>query len=110
MGCVARSALVASDPGLPKVDPPGVEWHDTQLRANQVLTMLAAIAIDRAGGELIVTAEEWAELNARYDGQAAILYEDRQDGSPVVASLDTVAGIGQSIRRRMNVLNERKGH
>lgn len=76
------------------------EWQDTGIRANQVLTMLAAIAIDRAGGQLEVTQAEYDAICVKYGGAAAVVYDDPGDGSPITARIDTVAGIGQNVVTR----------
>ena len=79
-------ALTVSDERVP------VEWQDTGLRANQILTMLAAILIDRSGGRVTITRSEWTELNARFGNQAAVLFSDPQTGQPIEAWIDTIAG------------------
>ena len=82
-----------------KPDEP-IEWRDTKLRADQVLTMIAATCIDRAGGEIRITHAEWQELNERYGGQAAIRFYEPGDGEPMHAWIDTIAGAAQQSDRK----------
>jgi hypothetical protein len=71
-----------------------VEWQDTGLRANQVLTMIAAILIDRAGGSVTFTNDEWKALNVKYGGTAAVLFAEPESGS-FEAFIDTTGSVSQ---------------
>lgn len=70
------------------------EWVDTSMRANQVLAMIAAVLLDRAGGSVQITDEEWTTLNAKYGGQAAVTYAEPIDGV-FTAQIETIGSIAQ---------------
>lgn len=74
-------------------DKPVIEWRDTGQRADQVLTMVAAILIERAGGAVEFTRDEWNEVNRRYGGDAAVLFFE--DGTSIIATIETTAGAAQ---------------
>ena len=75
-----------------------IEWRDTSQRADQVLTMVAAILLDRAGGRVEFTHDEWIELNRRFGGMAAVMFTEPEAGEPFRSWIGTVGEVAQQGR------------
>lgn len=72
-----------------------IEWHDTGIRADQVLVMATALLLEQAGGVLKIERSEWARLSAAYGDAGAVLIAQDDETGALVLSLGTVASVQQ---------------
>ena len=86
-----------------------VEWRESGLHADHVLTMIATVLIDRAGGQITLTRREWDEINERYDGQGAVIFRaaETNDGSGADSYDAWIGTLGEAAQ---NGAIERKEH